>query len=353
MDDKVVNFTDAELARLLGALETATHARAGFCMSDEDLIAYVTDSLSKERFAQLDAHVTSCRVCSERLERLVDAAEPWMGLEGAGRLKNLQTRLETAWSQVSKPAGIDRSTLPQSPSVLVPQRGARRREAQPILRRGPWLYALAAGVVLIVGSAMLFKYQRPGSIFHPTAPRPAQAQLAEADRRRALEQGPAAETQRLHELQPKRGEPATDGTAERRPPVSLEAGPGRAAASGSKREAGITVAVTLISRVRASEPTDASKLSIPKSARSIQVSLPLEQDDYRSYDVVVSTAEGTEVDRFTERPSGVDGKGVKCVTLHLPASLFTTGDYVFGLAGVAADGQRTDLDGYYLRVLKQ
>lgn len=94
------------------------------------------------------------------------------------------------------------------------------------------------------------------------------------------------------------------------------------------------------------------KLIVPQTAGTVQLQLPLEADDYKSYRAVLGTVEGKQVlTQAALKPQKTAfGKGV---VLRVPAKLLGDNDYVLRLSGADAEGRFEDISKYYFRVVRR
>ncbi len=90
---------------------------------------------------------------------------------------------------------------------------------------------------------------------------------------------------------------------------------------------------------------------VPRSAKTVRITIEYEGGIYQNYRVVIRTPEGREVWRaFASKPTKSDSR---TVVASFPASALTQGDYILTLSGSATGGAQEDLGDYSFRVVKR
>jgi hypothetical protein len=84
----------------------------------------------------------------------------------------------------------------------------------------------------------------------------------------------------------------------------------------------------------------------------IRLEMPLDRDEYKSYEAVLLTGELHEVRRGTALKSQLIGAG-KCVIWRFSSDSVMTGDYVVELSGKTEDGGTAKLQVYSFRVMRR
>jgi hypothetical protein len=84
----------------------------------------------------------------------------------------------------------------------------------------------------------------------------------------------------------------------------------------------------------------------------VRLLLELDSDSHPRYRPVLETASGDEVWRARPLAARSSGNGSVIVTLDLPSTLLTDGDYVLTLSGIAANGRSDDVADYAFRVTR-
>jgi hypothetical protein len=104
--------------------------------------------------------------------------------------------------------------------------------------------------------------------------------------------------------------------------------------------------------VRGAETGSPAKLVIPAGTKQVRIDLKLKEHDYPSYHVSLQEVGGQEIfSRQNIRP-GTTGPGA-ALTLNLPASRFSTRDYILTLKGATRSGEVEDLSKSLFRVEKK
>ncbi|HLG14937.1 MAG TPA: zf-HC2 domain-containing protein [Blastocatellia bacterium] len=94
------------------------------------------------------------------------------------------------------------------------------------------------------------------------------------------------------------------------------------------------------------------RLIIPRGAEIVRMQIDLDADDYTGYRAVLETVDGIRI-WSNGSVKAQPHISRKVVTLRLPASLFTKGDYILTLSGVSAGGSLEDVGDYYFNVVKK
>lgn len=193
-------------------------------------------------------------------------------------------------------------------------------------------YALAAAVLVVVGVAAWFAVERMG---------------APIERQRAV-------TERGASPQPGHSDGPFASGQEESVVAAKESGsptPGRnqTPARDGAPERSVVATITLMpGALRDSAP--GPNLFVPRAATFLRVHLQLEEDEYGSYQAVVSTPEGRKV---WAGPAPKDRqKDAHFVTLTIPSASLDRGDYIIELAG-AAGGRSQPAAQYSFRVTRE
>jgi len=102
----------------------------------------------------------------------------------------------------------------------------------------------------------------------------------------------------------------------------------------------------------ASAPNAINQVTIPAGARTAQLQLELEKDQYPNYRALLYTQGGAVLRRWEEvQPQQTqDGKRL---LLPLPTTLLPTGSYYFRLEGITADGRADKADQFHFHVTRK
>lgn len=93
-------------------------------------------------------------------------------------------------------------------------------------------------------------------------------------------------------------------------------------------------------------------LRIPATASSVVLTLQMERDPYRQYEVLIETPEGNRVS-YSQRLKSEAGKsGGRTLSVHLPAQLLKKGDYIVTLSGQKPGDGTEVVDSYSLSVIR-
>ncbi len=94
------------------------------------------------------------------------------------------------------------------------------------------------------------------------------------------------------------------------------------------------------------------KLIVPQTAGTVELQLPLEGDDYKSYRAVLGTVEGKQVLNQAALKPQKSASG-NAIVLRVPAKLLGDNDYILRLSGGDAEGGFEDISKYYFRVVRR
>jgi hypothetical protein len=90
-------------------------------------------------------------------------------------------------------------------------------------------------------------------------------------------------------------------------------------------------------------------LVVPSGASRVRLQLILDRNEYKAYEAVLQTAEGSEILRAADLHSRSTREGA-VVAWRLPARSLPAGDYVIQLSGRLASGSLEDVDSFSFRV---
>ena len=98
--------------------------------------------------------------------------------------------------------------------------------------------------------------------------------------------------------------------------------------------------------------SESGAVGIPKGAEWIGLSLALEREgQYKSYQVTIQMVGGKEIWRQDKLLPAQKDSG-RSIAVAVPASLFSSGDYLLTLKGITPKGASENVDDYFLRVVK-
>ena len=93
-------------------------------------------------------------------------------------------------------------------------------------------------------------------------------------------------------------------------------------------------------------------LRIPATASSVMLTLQMERDPYRQYEVLIETPEGNRVSRSQGLKSEASKNGGRTLSVHFPAQLLKKGDYIVTLSGQKPGDGMEVVDSYSLSVIR-
>ena len=91
-----------------------------------------------------------------------------------------------------------------------------------------------------------------------------------------------------------------------------------------------------------------NELTIGPQVRQVRLSLQLSDVDYGSYRVIVKTPEGNVV----QQQEGLKARGNKTLTVQLPTTRLSPGDYIVDVEGVTSSQNREPVAAYSFRLNK-
>jgi hypothetical protein len=94
-----------------------------------------------------------------------------------------------------------------------------------------------------------------------------------------------------------------------------------------------------------------ANLLIPRGSTHLRLRLQLEEDNYGSYNAVLSTPEGRKVWAGAARKDRE--KNAQFVTFTLPAAALSRGDYIIDLSGATAGAKPEAAAQYSFRVTRE
>src|SRR5262249_22244330 len=112
------------------------------------------------------------------------------------------------------------------------------------------------------------------------------------------------------------------------------------------------VSLLLLAPARRGAETASRTLSIPEGTRDVHIQLKLAENEYQSYRLELQQAGGKQVLNQRSVQPAVTRSGVT-FNLSLPASRFTTGDYILTLRGVTRSGELDDVSKFLFHVEKK
>jgi hypothetical protein len=105
-----------------------------------------------------------------------------------------------------------------------------------------------------------------------------------------------------------------------------------------------------ISGTRGGETGPPARLVIPPGTDRARLQLNLKENDYRTYTVVIQSAGGSEI--FKRDGLQSENRARATLAVIVPASKFSTGDYIRTLKGVTQNGEVKDVSKPPFRVEK-
>ena len=107
----------------------------------------------------------------------------------------------------------------------------------------------------------------------------------------------------------------------------------------------------IVSGIRGAE-TKSPTLSIPPGTQDVHIQLKIGENEYQSYQLELHAVGGKEIfNRKTVKPTVT--KSGASFAFSLPASKFTSGDYILTLRGVMRTGEVEDVSKSLFRVEKK
>lgn len=125
MNTQRIPVSANQVNRLIEDIRAVPDSPIGGCLSDEEFIGYAAKSLPPEEVGRLDVHLASCPACTTEMERLLEGAEAWRGVEGEQRLAAFRERVRDAFAakERGEPAAAAPSPGPVAPEVRERLRG--------------------------------------------------------------------------------------------------------------------------------------------------------------------------------------------------------------------------------------
>jgi polyhydroxyalkanoate synthesis regulator phasin len=124
--------------------------------------------------------------------------------------------------------------------------------------------------------------------------------------------------------------------------------------TGTDQHGPETVAALLTPRLPrgTGQQNNSGILRIPATASSVVLTLQMERDPYRQYELSIETPEGNRVSHSQGLKSEAGKNGGRTVSVHLPAQLLKKGDYILTLSGQKPGNNMEVVDSYSLSVLR-
>jgi len=229
----------------------------------------------------------------------------------------------------------------------------------PILKPVPWWRQLfgqqpgfrvafaACLVLLLVGSAALVAgWLRVRSASERMAVERAALQRQEDDLDKQLSEQRNKTSQLTNDLEATREQLA----AELKRIDDLEHG--RQRENPNSRLLGPVFSVFLSPGLPRGGPGSKPELKIAPSTSAVQLNILLERNDYRSYNLSVTTVGGAVV--WTQKNLKPRNTGsTHLLTLSVPAHLLSSHDYIVNVAGVSAPAEAQSVNDYQFRIIKK
>jgi hypothetical protein len=105
-------------------------------------------------------------------------------------------------------------------------------------------------------------------------------------------------------------------------------------------------------RSGSSQDLNRNRLDIPSNVKSIELKLKLEEDQYKSYRVVIQTADG-EMVQWKNLLKSTNGETGKVIRVNINKRHLVKGDYMLTLSGLTETGNPEYINDYYFRVITE
>lgn len=193
-------------------------------------------------------------------------------------------------------------------------------------------YALAAALLMVIGVTGWFAVERMRGWVEPQR----------AGTNGVPSPGPKQDDTGVASRQPDQGTPS---------PGSDNATPGVSQTPAREEQATRTAFATITLVPGSLRDGAGANLFIPRGSTHLRLRLQLEEDNYRSYNAVLSTPEGRNV--WTGAARKDREKNAQFVTFILPAASLARGDYIIELTGTTAGARPEAAAQYSFRVTRE
>lgn len=223
------------------------------------------------------------------------------------------------------------STKPDSAVALVTTQ-SRGWLASLFAQRPAVGYALAAALLMVIGVTGWFAFERMRARVEPQRARTNGAPSPE----------PKQDDSGVASRQPEQGMPS---------PGSDNATPGVSQTPAREDRVTRPAFATITLMPGSLRDGAGANLFIPRGSTHLRIRLQLEEDNYRSYNAVLSTPEGRKVWAGAARKE--HEKNAQFLTFTLPADSLSRGDYIIALSGTTAGARPEGAAQYSFRVTRE
>jgi len=324
-----------------------THFVLNEVLDSEDLLTrFLLDEVDERERAEVEDRLLSeTEFYEEMLGREAELTDAYVrGELSHGERKRFEKsffasrdrrkRVEFAQGLADSATLLQREESPQPDSAVVPVTTRSRGWLASLFAQRPALgYALAAALLMVIGVAGWFAVERMRARVEP--------------QRAGTEGAPSPGSKQDN-----------SGVASHRPdqeapsPGSDNATPG-VSQTPAREDQATRPAFATITLVPGSlrDGAAGANLLIPRGSTHLRLRLQLEEDNYRSYNAVLSTPEGRRVWAGAARKDRE--KNAQFVTFTLPAASLARGDYIIELTGTTAGARPEAAAQYSFRVTRE
>lgn len=267
---------------------------------------YLTGKLAVEETAEFEEHFVDCLACVDRLETTRAF------IDGLRRVAS-----ETPATVAYIPNGVFWNL------------------------RYTKAFAVAAGVLLpvvVAGAVVLFSQIRRYRVEADQA----RSASSEWEHRYEEERQSSAATSKDHQESERE---LTEQVAQLRTELEI----GKEQAPASKAEVNVPLLILSSTRGSGQSPDSINQVTIPRSAASVVLSLPLEGErGYKTYRMTILSSQKQVI--WKDRRNAPNHQNALLV--RFPSNLFRSGEYSLTLDGVAANGSTSVVGNYSFRVRK-
>jgi hypothetical protein len=96
---------------------------------------------------------------------------------------------------------------------------------------------------------------------------------------------------------------------------------------------------------------ETQRLSIPPDARTVQLQIPVEETNYKKYQINLKLEKGESWNAFVSSNKATNSH--KTILVNIPAKFFVSGDYRLALSGFSGGGKAEEIGKYYFRIINR
>lgn len=247
--------------------------------------------------------------------------------------RDRRKRVEFAQGLADSATLLQREESTKPDSAVAPVMTRSRGWLASLFAQRPALgYAMAAAVMVVIGLGVWFAVERMRARVEPQR----------AGTNGAPSPGPKQDDSGVASRQPDEGTPL---------PGSDNATPGVSQTPARDDQATRPAFATMTLMPGSLRDGAGKNLFIPRGSTHLRLRLQLEDDNYRSYNALLSTPEGRTVWAGAARKDRE--KNAQFVTLIVPAASLARGDYIIELTGTTAGARSEAAAQYSFRVTRE